>query len=145
VYIATRSSDKSQGAIEELKKETGNESVFFLKLDLSDLVSVKASAEEFIRAESELHTLYNIAYVSCPFSLTNCALNPNASGVYSPSVPVTKQGFDMQFGTNVLGTKRGSAQTKSSVCSVYQQATSISPSYSFPFSRRLPASLLLEL
>jgi len=85
VYIATRSSDKSQGAIEELKKETGNESVFFLKLDLSDLVSVKASAEEFIRAESELHTLYNVA------------------GVYSPSVPVTKQGFDMQFGTNVLG------------------------------------------
>lgn len=144
MYIATRSSDKSQGAIEELKKDTGNESVFFLKLDLSDLVSVKAAAEEFIRAESELHTLYNSAYVLCAFSLRSVP-STQCSGVYSPVVPVTKQGFDMQFGTNVLGTKRGSAQIKSSVSSVHQQATSISPSYSFPFSRRLPASLLLEL
>jgi NAD(P)-dependent dehydrogenase (short-subunit alcohol dehydrogenase family) len=59
VYIATRSNEKSQTAIEELKRETGKESVFFLKLDLSDLVSVKAAAEEFIKRESELHTLYN--------------------------------------------------------------------------------------
>jgi retinol dehydrogenase-12 len=59
VYIATRSGDKSQAAIEELKKATGKESVFFLKVDLSDLVSVKAAAEEFIKKESELHTLYN--------------------------------------------------------------------------------------
>ena len=34
-------------------------SVFFLKLDLSDLVSVKAAAEEFIKKESKLHMLYN--------------------------------------------------------------------------------------
>jgi retinol dehydrogenase-12 len=59
VYIATRSGEKSQAAIEELKKATGKESVFFLKVDLSDLVSVKAAAEEFIKKESELHTLYN--------------------------------------------------------------------------------------
>ncbi len=59
VYIATRSGEKSQGAIDELKQETGKESIFFLKLDLSDLVAVKAAAEEFIKKESELHTLYN--------------------------------------------------------------------------------------
>jgi retinol dehydrogenase 12 len=59
VYIATRSGEKSQGTIEELKRETGKESIFFLKLDLSDLVAVKAAAEEFIKKESELHTLYN--------------------------------------------------------------------------------------
>ncbi len=59
VYIATRSGEKSQAAIEELRRETGKESIFFLKLDLSDLVSVKAAAEEFIKKESELHTLYN--------------------------------------------------------------------------------------
>jgi retinol dehydrogenase-12 len=58
VYIATRSVEKSQAAIEELKKETGKESIFFLKVDLSDLVSIKAAAEEFVK-ESELHTLYN--------------------------------------------------------------------------------------
>ena len=61
VYIAARSEEKSQRAIEELKRETGNESVFFLKLDLADLASVKAAAEEFVEKESELHTLYNNA------------------------------------------------------------------------------------
>jgi len=64
VYIAARSQEKSQKAIDELKKETGNESVFFLKLDLTDLVAIKAAAEEFIGKESELHGLYNNAYVS---------------------------------------------------------------------------------
>ena len=59
MYIATRSEEKSQKAIEELKKETGKDSIFFLKLDLADLVSVKAAAEEYIAKETELHTLYN--------------------------------------------------------------------------------------
>ena len=59
VYLASRSEEKSQQAIEELKRETGKESVFFLKLDLADLVSVKTAAEEFIAKESQLHTLYN--------------------------------------------------------------------------------------
>jgi len=59
VYIATRSVEKSQAAIEELKKETGKETIYFLRVDLSDLVSVKAAAEEFVKKESELHTLYN--------------------------------------------------------------------------------------
>jgi retinol dehydrogenase 12 len=63
VYIAARSQEKSQKAIDELRKETGNESVFFLKLDLTDLFAVKAAAEEFIGKESELHGLYNNAYV----------------------------------------------------------------------------------
>ncbi|KAH9179021.1 NAD-P-binding protein [Lactarius sanguifluus] len=85
VYIATRSEEKSQKVIEELKKETGKDSIFFLKLDLADLVSVKAAAEEYISKETELHTLYNNA------------------GIYAVVDKVTTQGFDMQFGTNVLG------------------------------------------
>jgi len=59
VYIATRSAEKSQKAIDELKKETGKDSIFFLKLDLSDLVSIKAAAADYIGKETELHTLYN--------------------------------------------------------------------------------------
>ncbi|KAH9179024.1 NAD(P)-binding protein [Lactarius sanguifluus] len=86
VYIATRSEEKSQKAIEELKKETGKDNIFFLKLDLADLVSVKAAAEEYISKETELHTLYN-----------------NGGVMYTPIDHVTTQGFDMQFGTNVLG------------------------------------------
>ncbi|KAH9035967.1 NAD-P-binding protein [Lactarius hengduanensis] len=85
VYIATRSEEKSQKVIEELKKETGKDSIFFLKLDLADLVSIKAAAEEYITKETELHTLYNNA------------------GIYAVVDKVTTQGFDMQFGTNVLG------------------------------------------
>jgi NAD(P)-dependent dehydrogenase (short-subunit alcohol dehydrogenase family) len=59
VYIATRSEEKAQVAINELKSVTEKQSVFFLKLDLADLHSIKAAAEEFIGKESELHTLYN--------------------------------------------------------------------------------------
>jgi retinol dehydrogenase 12 len=61
VYIAGRSEEKSLKAIDELKKETEKDSVFFLKLDLTDLVSIKAAALEFVVKESELHTLYNNA------------------------------------------------------------------------------------
>jgi retinol dehydrogenase-12 len=63
VYIAARSQEKSQKAIDELKQETGKESVFFLKLDLTDLVAIKVAAEAFVDKESELHGLYNNAYV----------------------------------------------------------------------------------
>jgi retinol dehydrogenase 12 len=66
VYIATRTEEKSQTAIEDLKKDTGKESIFFLKLDLADLSSVKVAAEEFIGKESELHTLYNNGYACVP-------------------------------------------------------------------------------
>lgn len=59
MYIATRSADKAQAAIDELKSSTGKETIFSLELDLADLDSVKAAAEEFIRKEPELHTLYN--------------------------------------------------------------------------------------
>jgi len=85
VYIAARSQEKSEKAIDELK-ETGNESVFFLKLDLTDLVAIKAAAEEFNGKESELHGLYN-----------------NAGVMYPPVESITEQGYDMQFGTNALG------------------------------------------
>jgi NAD(P)-dependent dehydrogenase (short-subunit alcohol dehydrogenase family) len=59
VYIATRSQEKSERAIEELKQDTGKDSIFFLKLDLADLTSIKVAAQDFISRESELHTLYN--------------------------------------------------------------------------------------
>ena len=59
VYIATHPEADGQRAVEELKQMTKKNMVFFLKLDLGDLLSVKAAAEEFISKESELHTLYN--------------------------------------------------------------------------------------
>lgn len=59
VYITSHSSADGQRAIEELKQATGKESVFLIQLNLADLLSVKAAAEELIGKEQELHTLYN--------------------------------------------------------------------------------------
>lgn len=87
VYIAARNQAASQEAIRQLKQETGNEAIF-LKLDLSDLKAIKASAKEFLSKETQLHILLNNA------------------GVMVPSIElVTADGYDLQFGTNVLGDK----------------------------------------
>ncbi|KAE9404178.1 NAD(P)-binding protein [Gymnopus androsaceus JB14] len=85
VYIAARSKEKAEQAIQELSASTGKEALF-LKLDLADLTSVKAAAEEFTSLESELHILFNNAGVMVP-----------------PIGELTLQGYDLQFGTHVLG------------------------------------------
>ncbi|KAF8871709.1 hypothetical protein CPB85DRAFT_1379041 [Mucidula mucida] len=85
VYIATRNEQKSKAVIEELREKTGKEALF-LMLDLSDLNSVKVSAEEFLKRETQLHVLFNNAGVFCV-----------------PVNELTPQGYDLQFGTNVLG------------------------------------------
>jgi len=48
VYIAARSQEKGQAAIEHLQKVTGKKGIF-LKLDLADLKAVKSAAEDFLR------------------------------------------------------------------------------------------------
>jgi len=48
VYIAARSREKSEAAIQELRDATGKEAIF-LPLDLGDLKTIKAAAEEFLR------------------------------------------------------------------------------------------------
>ncbi|KAF8442815.1 hypothetical protein L210DRAFT_3445398 [Boletus edulis BED1] len=85
VYIAARDQAKSENAIHELKTSTGNEAVF-LKLDLGNLESVKAAAEEFLSKETRLDVLINNAGVMIP-----------------PVSHLTSDGYDLQFGTNVLG------------------------------------------
>jgi len=85
VYLAARSKEKAEATIEEIKQKTDSDNIFYLPLDLQDLASVKAAAEEFMSKEKELHVLYNNAGVmATPFSLT-------------------KDGFENQWGTNVVG------------------------------------------
>ncbi|EIW52321.1 NAD-P-binding protein [Trametes versicolor FP-101664 SS1] len=84
VYMASRSKDKAEKAIAALKEATGKEALFH-ELDLSSLASVKKSAEEFLTKEHELHILYNNAGVMIP-----------------PVDQLTKDGYDLQFGTNVV-------------------------------------------
>jgi len=86
VYMACRSQEKAEASIVELKAETKKDDIHFLKLDLADLESVKAAAAEFQSKEPRLHMLFN-----------------NAGVMSSPMSMLTKQGFDLQFGTNVIG------------------------------------------
>ncbi|EJF56822.1 NAD(P)-binding protein [Dichomitus squalens LYAD-421 SS1] len=85
VYLAARGKDKAERAIKSLKEATGKEAIF-LQLDLASLSSVKKAAEEFLSRESELHILFNNAGVMAP-----------------PIEQVTADGYDMQWGTNVVG------------------------------------------
>ncbi|KAG9076657.1 hypothetical protein FRC06_009380, partial [Ceratobasidium sp. 370] len=86
VYLTARSKAKADDAIEWLKKETGGKEPMFLQLDLSNLDSVRKAAEEFKSKEQELHVLFNNAGVMVP-----------------PVEQKTADGYDLQFGTNVLG------------------------------------------
>lgn len=88
VYIACRSEEKAHVAIESLKTNTGktDADVKFLKLDLGNIKASKAAAEEFIKEEELLHLLFNNAGVMVP-----------------PKGSLTSDGYDLQWGTNVLG------------------------------------------
>ncbi|KAH9046337.1 NAD(P)-binding protein [Lactarius deliciosus] len=85
VYLAARSAQRANEAIAELQSETGKEAIF-LQLDLSDILAVRKSAQEFLSKESQLHVLINNAGIMVP-----------------PKEQVTTQKYDMQFGTNVIG------------------------------------------
>ncbi|KAJ7154763.1 NAD(P)-binding protein [Mycena filopes] len=85
VYIASHDQARVEAAIEELEKATAKKA-FFLELNLDSLSSVKAAAEAFQRVESKLDVLINNAAV----------MNPD------PAL-LTTEGYDFQFGVNVIG------------------------------------------
>ena len=84
VFVACRSAAKGEAAMAEIKAATGNDSVFFLPLDLADLDSVRAGAAAFLALGEPLHVLVNNAGVAGRQGLT-------------------RQGFELLFGVNHLG------------------------------------------
>ncbi len=84
VIIAARSADKTLPVIDEIKRETGNDQVEFIALDLADLASVRRCAEELLARKTPIHGLIN---------------NAGLAG----SRGTTKDGFELTFGTNHLG------------------------------------------
>ncbi|KAF8758732.1 NAD-P-binding protein [Rhizoctonia solani] len=86
VYLAARSKSRADDAIEWLKSETNGKAPIFLELDLGNLASVRKAVEDFKSKEQELHVLFNNAGVMMP-----------------PVEQRTSDGYDLQFGTNVLG------------------------------------------
>ncbi|KAI0008313.1 hypothetical protein F4779DRAFT_587745 [Xylariaceae sp. FL0662B] len=86
IYLAARSQEKAENAIAELEKanhKTNN--IVFLKLDLASFESVKAAAAEFLNRESRLDILINNA------------------GIMMTPEGLTQDGYEIQFGTNVMG------------------------------------------
>jgi retinol dehydrogenase 12 len=84
VFLTARSAAKGEAAVAEIKAATGNDSVFFLPLDLADLDSVRSCAAAFLALGEPLHVLLNNAGVAGRRGLT-------------------RQGFELTFGVNHLG------------------------------------------
>jgi dehydrogenase/reductase SDR family protein 13 len=84
VILACRSPDKTAAVIDEIKRDTGNASVEYMHLDLGDLASVRACAEAILASGQPIHGLINNAGLAGKRGLT-------------------KDGFELTFGTNHLG------------------------------------------
>jgi len=85
VYLATRSAEKTSTVINTIKElyPTSTGQLIHLPLDLNDLTTIKQSAQEFLAKEKTLHVLWNNAGVMAP-----------------PQGSKTKQGYELQLGTN---------------------------------------------
>lgn len=85
VLLACRGEEKAAAAIARIRQETPGADLAFLPLDQADLASVRRAAE-LASAEPRLDVLLNNA------------------GVMFPPLTRTRQGFELQFGVNHLGT-----------------------------------------
>jgi NAD(P)-dependent dehydrogenase (short-subunit alcohol dehydrogenase family) len=86
VVLAVRNLDKGKEAADSIKSTTPNAVVTLQQLDLSSLDSVRKAADELRAAHPRIDLLIN-----------------NAGVMYVPTRETTKDGFEMQFGTNHLG------------------------------------------
>ncbi|XP_067422014.1 dehydrogenase/reductase SDR family member 13 [Emydura macquarii macquarii] len=63
VILACRSRAKGEAAVYDIRRESGNNEVLFMSLDLASLDSVRAFAETFLKSEPRLDILINNAGV----------------------------------------------------------------------------------
>lgn len=85
VIIAVRNSEKGKKAIGKITQQFPSAKLHLMKLDLADLNSIQLFSEEFKSKFEKLDLLINNA------------------GVMIPPYSKTKDGFELQFGTNHLG------------------------------------------
>ena len=86
VILAARSQERADIIIEDVKKSNKNAKIEFVKLDLSDLKSIKQFVKVFKQKYSHLDVLIN-----------------NAGALGFAERTITKDGFEMTFGTNHIG------------------------------------------
>ncbi|RYP91188.1 hypothetical protein DL770_002665 [Monosporascus sp. CRB-9-2] len=85
VYMGARSEQKANEAIAEIKKEVPNADIAFLELDLASFDSIKKAAQQFVGENDRLDILMNNA------------------GIMATPPGLTKDGYEIQFGTNHVG------------------------------------------
>ncbi len=86
VVLAVRNLEKGQQAADRIRAASPNAVVTLQELDLTSLDSVRKAADELRAAHPRIDLLIN-----------------NAGVMYVPTRETTKDGFEMQFGTNHLG------------------------------------------
>ncbi|MEM7300103.1 MAG: SDR family oxidoreductase [Pseudomonadota bacterium] len=87
VVMLNRSADKSEAAVQELKREFGSSAqVDFVRMDLADLASVREAAETVRKSAPRID-----------------ALICNAAIAQVPTRKLTVDGFESQLGTNHYG------------------------------------------
>ncbi len=85
IYLAARTTSKAESAIADIKAAVPEAPLTFLSLDLTSFASIKSAADTF-RAESDrLDILINNA------------------GIMAVPPGITKEGYEIQFGTNHIG------------------------------------------
>lgn len=85
VVLACRNQEKAAAAAAEVKERSGNDDVHVVQLDLADLATVRACADEIKSSWDRLDVLVN-----------------NAGGMWTQR-GTTAQGFEQTFGVNHLG------------------------------------------
>ncbi|CCF53322.1 hypothetical protein NDA11_001422 [Ustilago hordei] len=85
VYMAARTESKAQEAIQKIKQQVPDADIHFLQLDLTELAAVRKAADDFVSREQRLDILLNNA------------------GVMATPYTFTKDGLELQVGTNVVG------------------------------------------
>lgn len=89
IYVAARSEAKAQAAIESIESvhPQSKGTLAYLHLDLADLSTIKPFVNSFLSRESRLDVLFN-----------------NAGVLASSNSSQTAQGYELNLGTNTIGT-----------------------------------------
>lgn len=85
IFMGARSETRAREAIDDIKKIVPNAKVQFLQLDLSSFDSVRNAANQVLASSERLDVLMNNA------------------GIMATPAAVTKEGYEIQFGTNHMG------------------------------------------
>lgn len=85
VVIACRNLEKAEQALLEIQKESRNPNIHALPLDLASFDSIRQCAQQFQEKHANLDVLINNA------------------GLYTSTLQLSKQGYELQFAVNHLG------------------------------------------